>query len=392
MQELNSMKWLDTLRAECTRTSQREVADVLGVSNATISLLLNGKYAHSTDRIASLVRQRLAVPNWMVALRTECAASTQAIVAGKLGISEATVSQVLSGTYKASTMRIERRIRGEFIGETVDCPVMGNVSMHLCQDMQERKDTGSSDQWTMQCYGACRGLGRHYEKHGACEHYNGQGGTPRAATRPPTKRTPEKAAQMELDKADVARRLREDRERLGLSEGDLDAAGGSKYNDHFTYERGEVIPNAVYLAGIARAGIDVQFVLTGRRADEEHVHSADCYVEGTQVCSAFEVPDDPTAAELDLLMTGIAMSPTRDKKVALLDACRRYFSAPVRKETMWKGPRLEMITCLTTKAKIHAVVEEAKRDNLSYEQYKEKIDAIHVQHSQELAIPSGSLP
>ena len=56
---------------------------------------------------------RPVVIEWLAALRLVCATTSQGRAAEQLGISEATVSQVLSGTYKAATTRIERRVRGE---------------------------------------------------------------------------------------------------------------------------------------------------------------------------------------------------------------------------------------------------------------------------------------
>ena len=76
--------------------------------------------------------------HWLGALRTECDRTSQAQVAQRLGVSGTTVSQVLSGTYAANPIRIERRVRGELMGAQCNCPVMGDVSTRVCQDVQER--------------------------------------------------------------------------------------------------------------------------------------------------------------------------------------------------------------------------------------------------------------
>ncbi|GHD63752.1 XRE family transcriptional regulator [Jeongeupia chitinilytica] len=52
-------RWLTLLRAEAERTSMRAVADRLGYSPASISLVLGDKYPGKTDRIAAAVLAKL---------------------------------------------------------------------------------------------------------------------------------------------------------------------------------------------------------------------------------------------------------------------------------------------------------------------------------------------
>ncbi|WP_041523616.1 helix-turn-helix domain-containing protein [Gilvimarinus agarilyticus] len=61
-------------------------------------------------------------------------------------------------------------------------------------------------------------------------------------------------------------RLREERERLGLSQAELGEIGGVKKLAQFNYEKGERQPGASYLSAIGTAGIDVMYILTGSRA------------------------------------------------------------------------------------------------------------------------------
>lgn len=63
-------------------------------------------------------------------------------------------------------------------------------------------------------------------------------------------------------------RLREERKRLKLNQTQLAALAGTTKNSQLNYEKGNVCPNAVYLAAIAAAGVDVQYVLTGQRSAE----------------------------------------------------------------------------------------------------------------------------
>ncbi|WP_282395759.1 helix-turn-helix transcriptional regulator [Pseudomonas sp. PS01298] len=64
---------------------------------------------------------------------------------------------------------------------------------------------------------------------------------------------------------EITQRLREERLRLGLTQSELAAFGGVKVNAQNVYERGIRVPNAIYLANIAKAGVDVLYVLTGGR-------------------------------------------------------------------------------------------------------------------------------
>lgn len=61
-------------------------------------------------------------------------------------------------------------------------------------------------------------------------------------------------------------RLREERKRLKLSQTELATLAGTTKNSQLNYEKGKICPSATYLAAIAKAGVDVQYVLTGQRA------------------------------------------------------------------------------------------------------------------------------
>jgi transcriptional regulator with XRE-family HTH domain len=63
-------------------------------------------------------------------------------------------------------------------------------------------------------------------------------------------------------------RLIEERERLGLNQDQMATAGGMKKRAYCYYESGERSPDASYLAAIASAGADVQYIVTGERRGE----------------------------------------------------------------------------------------------------------------------------
>lgn len=63
----------------------------------------------------------------------------------------------------------------------------------------------------------------------------------------------------------IGDRLREERERLGLSQGAFGEIGGVKANAQGNYEKGERFPDAAYLAAVSVEGVDVLYVVTGER-------------------------------------------------------------------------------------------------------------------------------
>ncbi|WP_413791989.1 MULTISPECIES: helix-turn-helix domain-containing protein [unclassified Pseudomonas] len=63
----------------------------------------------------------------------------------------------------------------------------------------------------------------------------------------------------------VGERLREERTRLGLNQDAFAQLGGITRNTQGSYEKGERNPDSVYLTAVLKAGVDVPYVLTGRR-------------------------------------------------------------------------------------------------------------------------------
>ena len=64
----------------------------------------------------------------------------------------------------------------------------------------------------------------------------------------------------------IGNRLREERERIGLTQQELAARGGVAKKSQTNYELGKTDPAASYLGLIVHAGVDVLFVLTGQRS------------------------------------------------------------------------------------------------------------------------------
>lgn len=63
----------------------------------------------------------------------------------------------------------------------------------------------------------------------------------------------------------IGERLKEERARLGLNQSDFAFVAKVSKTTQFNYEKGERSPDAAYLEAVAAAGVDVLYILTGRR-------------------------------------------------------------------------------------------------------------------------------
>ncbi|MBC2676868.1 helix-turn-helix domain-containing protein [Pseudomonas baltica] len=63
----------------------------------------------------------------------------------------------------------------------------------------------------------------------------------------------------------IGPRLREERERLELTQREFGQVGGVEPNAQGKYENGERSPRADYLAAVSTIGVDVLYVVLGRR-------------------------------------------------------------------------------------------------------------------------------
>ena len=63
-------------------------------------------------------------------------------------------------------------------------------------------------------------------------------------------------------------RLKIERQRLGLTQAELGAAGSVDRRTQYKYEVGTNEPNISYLKGVESAGVDIPFALFGQRSEE----------------------------------------------------------------------------------------------------------------------------
>jgi len=81
------------------------------------------------------------LPDWIRSLALACDRSSQSRVAAQLDRSPALVSTVLRKKYQGSYERIEERVRGVFMDGKRECPGMGLIPNHECQDWREKAKT-----------------------------------------------------------------------------------------------------------------------------------------------------------------------------------------------------------------------------------------------------------
>jgi len=101
-------------------------------------------------------------------------------------------------------------------------------------------------------------------------------------------------------------RLKEERKRLNLAQVALAEIGGVQRLAQANYENGKRMPDAGYLAAVARAGVDVQYVITGQRAITAEQLAADL----KRLSDAWET------LELALEATGRTLQPAKKRKAA----------------------------------------------------------------------------
>lgn len=70
----------------------------------------------------------------------------------------------------------------------------------------------------------------------------------------------------------IGLRLRQERNRLKLSQSALGAIGGVETNAQGNYENGTRSPKADYLLRIAESGVDLNYVMSGNRASPDAVN------------------------------------------------------------------------------------------------------------------------
>lgn len=92
---------------------------------------------------------------WLEALRVRCDATSQQKVGKELNYSAAVINQVLKGTYRGDVSKVEMIVRGAYLGETVGCPVIGELEKNICIENQQR-EFSPTNSTRVKLYRACQ--------------------------------------------------------------------------------------------------------------------------------------------------------------------------------------------------------------------------------------------
>lgn len=94
-------------------------------------------------------------PSWITELRQQCQAIGRKKVAERIGFSVTVISQVLNQKYPGDIEKVERAVRGAYMGDTVMCPVMGELQTQKCISHQKTKVGEAVNPMRVQLYRAC---------------------------------------------------------------------------------------------------------------------------------------------------------------------------------------------------------------------------------------------
>ena len=96
-----------------------------------------------------------AMPDWIGELADAAEKLGLNACAKRLGYSPSVVSQAIAAKYAGDLTRVETKVRGALMGETVTCPVLGEIGRNQCLDWQG-KPRAVTNAVRTRVYRACR--------------------------------------------------------------------------------------------------------------------------------------------------------------------------------------------------------------------------------------------
>lgn len=126
----------------------------------------------------------------------------------------------------------------------------------------------------------------------------------------------------------VGMRLKEERQRLGLSQAEFAALAGATKGAQLKWEKNEAAPNAAALVGFGAGGADIYYILTGERLDRETSSRArDLIALSSQLRDGYDF--EALEAELSRLKSKPGRNEFDD---AMLETYRQFLSGIATKE------------------------------------------------------------
>lgn len=107
----------------------------------------------------------------------------------------------------------------------------------------------------------------------------------------------------------IGARLRQERERLGFNQVDFAKLGGASKRSLIDWEQGNLVPNAEFLAAVAAAGADINYVITGSYVTSSLSH------EESELLAGFRSLDLRGKTGVLALISGMAQTEPKIKNV-----------------------------------------------------------------------------
>ncbi len=111
--------------------------------------------ATGVDHVARAIERWGNPPDWIIILAEACSRSGQKAVGEIIKYSPATVSQVLSNSYRGDLTTLESMVRGVLMSEIVACPILGQMAMDVCSSWQKKPFLPTSSH-RVRMFQACR--------------------------------------------------------------------------------------------------------------------------------------------------------------------------------------------------------------------------------------------
>lgn len=112
---------------------------------------------------------------------------------------------------------------------------------------------------------------------------------------------------------EIGHRLKEERERLNLTQPELVSVGGGSKRSLIDWESGKLLPNTEFLAAVAAIGVDVLYVLTGVRSTASQV---DITPEEQALLDNYRNADEDGKKAAHRVLDALAKSKPNGKKSA----------------------------------------------------------------------------
>lgn len=90
------------------------------------------------NRLAAQASWGDGMPDWIGVLADECDRLGLRDIARRIGLGKSTINEVIRHKYKGRVANVEAAVRGAFMGSTVECPVLDEIAVDLCIELQRR--------------------------------------------------------------------------------------------------------------------------------------------------------------------------------------------------------------------------------------------------------------